>query len=882
MDVKNRRPAALSRIFGSATGNGPRYFFVLAVGFLTAFAVMLPFIVYDSGYFLMYGDFNVQQYPFYMHAHNAILGGAIGWDFKTDLGVNFIGSYSFYNLGSPFFLLTLLLPSRAVPYAIGPLLALKVGCAAMTGYAYIRRFTRFDNYAVLGGLMYAFSGFSVFNMFFNHFHEPMVFFPLMLIALEELMQNDRRGWFAATVAVNVFVNYYFFVAEVVFLVIYFFVRLFLCTEWRVTPGKFLTIAFEAALGFGMAGVMVFPSVWEVAKNPRAEAKLFGWNAVVYPNSQRYLNILEAFFFPPDLPARPNFTPDSNTKWGSLAAWLPLFGMTGVIGWLQSRKGHWLRRVIIICFFMAFIPLLNAAFQLFSATYYARWLFMFTLMNSLATVMALSNPDVDWDRAFRWSLGITLAIALPLGFMLNKEANPENGILPEYGLISYKDRFWIYVAIVMLSLMMTSLIIRFIRENDRRRVYSVGMLGIIGVYFCTLFVFNGQGKTLSYDSREYVIPRALSRGTDIDLEGLHDATYRVDFYKDMDNMGMFWDTSCIQAFHSIVPKSVIDFYTTVGVERGVGSRPEVEYYAIRSLLSVRYLFDNAEKGNFSIDHAGQPSDSDPKMPGWSLLKTQADYNIWQNDYFIPMGFTYDYYITERDFEQTFSKKERGNAMLRAIVLSDEQEADYGRLLQPLPDDSTSFDENSYRDDCLDRAAMSCASFKVGRSGFTASIQQEKPNLVFFSIPYHEGWRAFVNGKEVKIERVNVGFMAVECGAGFSEIRFDFETPMLRLGTAASCCCLLAFAVYVLFFAYDPERGRNRRFRRFVRRLRVICHINPPPSVRVITGGDESSVAFHGHDRFGADDGDIVAPQSINASASAERDDPVDASGSDGKE
>ena len=179
-------------------------------------------------------------------------------------------------------------------------------------------------------------------------------------------------------------------------------------------------------------------------------------------------------------------------------------------------------------------------------------------------------------------------------------------------------------------------------------------------------------------------------------------------------------------------------------------------------------------------------------------------------------------------------------------------------------------------------MSCASFKVGRSGFTASIQQEKPNLVFFSIPYHEGWRAFVNGKEVKIERVNVGFMAVECGAGFSEIRFDFETPMLRLGTAASCCCLLAFAVYVLFFAYDPERGRNRRFRRFVRRLRVICHINPPPSVRVITGGDESSVAFHGHDRFGADDGDIVAPQSINASASAERDDPVDASGSDGKE
>ena len=819
MNVKNKRPAFISRILGSPFfTREPRYLFVLAVGFLTAFAVMLPFIIYDSGYFLMYGDFNVQQYPFYMHAHDAILSGEIGWDFKTDLGVNFIGSYSFYNLGSPFFLLTLLLPSGAVPYAIGPLLALKVGCAGMTGYAYIRRFTRYDNYAVLGGLMYAFSGFSVFNMFFNHFHEPLVFFPLMLIALEELMVSDRKGWFAAAVAVNVFVNYYFFVAEVVFIVIYFFVRLAMCTEWKVTPRKFLTIAFEAALGFGMAGVMVFPSVWEVARNPRAEAKLYGWNAVVYPNSQRYLNILEAFFFPPDLPARPNFTPDSNTKWGSLAAWLPLFGMTGVIGWLQCRKGHWLRRMIIICFFMAFIPLLNAAFQLFSATYYARWLFMFTLMTSLATVMALSNDDIDWDRSLRWAAGISLAIAMPLAFLLKKEGNPEKGTEAEYGLISYKDRFWIYVAIVALSLMMVSLIIRFIKENDRRRVYSVSMLGIIGVYFCTLFVFNGQGKTLSYDSREYVIPKALSRGENIHLDGLHDAEYRVDFYKDMDNMGMFWDTSCIQAFHSIVPSSVIDFYTSVGVQRGVGSRPEVDYYAIRSLLSVKYLFENAEKSNFSRDQAGRPSDSDPKMPGWSLLKTEAGYNIWQNDNFIPMGFTYDYYITEKDLEETFAKNQAGNIMLRAIVLNDEQEALYGDLLQPLPAERTSFNENSYMDDCRDRADMCCHAFTAETNGFTAAINQEKPNLVFFSVPYHEGWKAYVNGQEVAIEKVNVGFMAVECGAGYSEIKFIFETPMLKLGAAASVCCNLAFLVYCLFIAYDPDRGRNERLRNFVRRIR----------------------------------------------------------------
>ena len=821
MQVKNIRPLSLSQVARLPAPGVKRYLFVLSTAFLTVLAVMLPFIIYDSGYFLMYGDFNVQQYPFYMHAHDAIWQGATGWDFKTDLGVSFIGSYTFYNLGSPFFLLTLLLPSAAVPYTIGPLLALKVGLAAMTGYAYIRRFTRYDEYAVLGGLMYAFSGFSVFNMFFNHFHEPMVFFPLMLIALEELAVNDRKGWFAVTVAVNAFVNYYFFVAEVFFTLLYFIIRATMSREWKLTPGKFARMAFEAVLGFGMAAAIVFPSVWEVSGNPRAEEKLYGWNALVYSNSQRYLNILEAFFFPPDLPARPNFTPDSNTKWGSLAAWLPLFGMTGVIGWLQCRKGHWLRRMLIVCFFMAFIPLLNSVFQLFSATYYARWFFMFTLMTSLATVMAMSNADIDWPRAFRWSAGITAAIALAIGLTLKTKENPDNGTLAEYGLYAYEDRFWIYVAIAALSLMLVSLIIRLMQAKDRRRTYSVSMLGIIFIYFCTLFIFNGQGKTLSYDSREYVIPYALSRGGNIHLDELHDAKYRVDFCSDMDNMGMFWDTSCIQAFHSIVPPSIIDFYTSVGVQRGVGSRPGTEHYAIRSLLSVRYLFDNAGKCKFSLDHAGQPTTTDPKMPFWTYVRTEGGYRIWENECYVPMGFTYDYYVTERDYNEGFSKSDRQKLMLRAIVINDEQELKYSGILDPLPAGMSDFTDAGYREDCRQRAESCCDSFTPDSKGFSASIELEKPELVFFSVPYHAGWKAFVNGSEAAVEKVNVGFMAVECGAGHSDIRFEFETPMLGLGKATSVVCIAAFAVYALFGAYDPERRKDAPLSRFVRKLRRVA-------------------------------------------------------------
>ena len=88
--------------------------FLLGLGL--AFIMFIPFIVVDGGRFLYYGDYNVQQVTFYRLAHDAIRSGNIGWSHLTDLGANFIGSYSFYLLGSPFFWLTIPFPSEWVQF----------------------------------------------------------------------------------------------------------------------------------------------------------------------------------------------------------------------------------------------------------------------------------------------------------------------------------------------------------------------------------------------------------------------------------------------------------------------------------------------------------------------------------------------------------------------------------------------------------------------------------------------------------------------------------------------------------------------------------------------------------------------------------------------
>ncbi len=204
--------------------------------------------------------------------------GNIWWSWKTDLGANFIGSYSFYLLFSPFFWLTLPFPTSFVPHLMAPLLVLKSACAAVTAYWYLRRFVRDGDWAVFGSLLYAFSGFAVYNIFFNHFHEAIVFFPLLLIGLEKAMTENRHGLFALAVAINAVVNYWFFIGEAVFLVFYFCCRL-ASPQWRLTVKRFFGLAAETLLGMGLAMFAFLPSVLAIMGNPRTPMKTCCWGGI---------------------------------------------------------------------------------------------------------------------------------------------------------------------------------------------------------------------------------------------------------------------------------------------------------------------------------------------------------------------------------------------------------------------------------------------------------------------------------------------------------------------------------------------------------------------------------------------------------------------------
>ncbi len=811
------------------------YTFLLAL--LIAAALFVPYIIDGRGYFIFFGDFNVQQIPFYKLCHAAVRSGNVSWSFTTDLGANFIGSYSFYLLGSPFFLLTLPFPTDFVPYLMGPLLILKFACAAYTSYLFIRRFTKTPAAAQLGALLYAFSGFSVYNIFFNHFHEAIIMFPLLLLSLDLLITENRRGVFGITVAACALVNYYFFFGMVIFTVIYYFVRLFM-GSFKFKFSRFMWMVFEAVMGVGISCFLLIPSVLAILSNGRVSNFLIGWNAIMYGKEQIYLNILQCFFFPPDLPARPVFFPNANVKWSSLGGWLPIFGMTGVITWFCVKPKTWIKRLLVICIFMALVPVLNASFSAFNDCYYARWFYMPILIMCLCTALVSENATIEMSKGFRWAAPITIVTALVIGLFPQYDENKKIifGLFTQDEDGTYFSRYWITVIIALIGLIVLGALIHLFKDN--RKYFMRGAIiavSIMSVIYGSVFIAMGRSHAYDIDT---VMIDSLIEGN-VNLDGNKD-TFRIDTYDGVDNTAMYLGYSSINAFHSVVPPSVMEFYEYVGITRDVGSRPDKSYPALRPLLSVKYLLNHKTSKSFLS------KEKKTLMPDYEYVKTSGNYYVYENKNYIPYGFSYDYCMTD-SFCKRYDGKAKTRMMLKAMLLSKSDAAKYSEYIGNIselegyvenvsPEDTQVFGEltvdgqieeiteqvrtvddkvNLFLTDeemALDAkrlAATAAKDFKTGNGTFTATVERSKKSLVFFSIPFDSGWSATVNGKAVEIIKANVGFMAVPVESGTSTIEFTYTTPGLSLGILISMGSLLILGVYYVLITFSTNRKNSRK-------------------------------------------------------------------------
>ena len=765
---------------------------------LTAAIFFLPFYILDGGFFHYAGDFNSQQITFYRYMNGFVKGAGYPdsafagaprntFSWATDLGSGVMNAYSFYLYGSPFFWLSVLLPQSWLPDMLVPLLVLKFGVAGGGAFLYLRRYVKNENYAVLGACLYALSGFAVYNVFFNHFVDVVALFPYLLWALDEAIYEDRHGLFAFWVAVNLLNNYFFFVGQVIFLCIYFVCKLS-ARDFRLTARKFGHLLWESVLGVAMGCLLLFPAVLSLLQNPRTIDLSSGWGFLTYAKVQQYLAILLSWILPPDSPYLTSVWSEGVIKWTSMTAYLPLCSLAGAMAYWHSRKADSKKRIVAVCAVCALVPVLNSAFYALNSSYYARWYYMPTLILAAMTVNALEDPDVDLDapaRGISWIMLATLVFAVvPV-----RDDTTETW---SFGVLKNPGQFFAVLGFGLLGLMLYRVLCSKWRQNSR---FAQRMTAAVLVFACVFSVVHiGIGKFGQWHTDSDLVEQdtnALLLKND-----LPEGDYRIDTYKIHDNIGMWLDKSCLQYFGSTAAPSILSFYPGLGVKRDVRSEPEITNYALRGLLSVEYLITTPEKRESFEDEADA---------GWTYLADVDGYTLYHNDNYVPMGFTYDYYVTKATYEASV-KTLRSNLLLRALVLEDEDVKAYGQYLTELPDEM--LDElhyDSYTQDCADRRAHSCSVFQMNNAGFHAEITLDKTNLVFFSVPYDDGFTAYVNGEKTDILRVDEGLMAVLCPAGASSIDFVYQAAGLSASRVVTAVAIPVWVVYVAYFVRRKRRS-----------------------------------------------------------------------------
>lgn len=863
---------------GMKKAGTPRYLIKTALlAFVTSALAIVPFTAAGGGVLMLSDDFNYQQLVFSILCGDFFKQGNFGWSFVTDLGSSVIGSYSFYNLASPFSLLTVFLPSGLLPYTAAPLLILKYCTAAVLAFLFLKRFVKEPDTAVFGAMLYAFCGFQTMNLLFP-FHDAVALFPLMLIGLEALVTERRRGVFALSCAVCCALNYYFFFGQILFALLYFLFRFVpfhfaaagsadnagsagsagsgsRSARLRETGKRCLRSAAaciaEGALGMGTAAVILLPSVLSVLQNPR----LSSFTHEIFFHWTRIITLLQAYFLPADVMGAQNYFLEKACT--SCAIGLPLVAMALVFAFLLRNRKSPLSFFLAALAVISFVPFLNSAFSLFNAQYYARWFYMAALMFALASALALDGLVQEAAEGRREASRAAVKGAL-LNFVAVLLV-----VLAEAALVLFfKAKNHPYLSLVRIPVAAlyavfgllcaggTLLALRFVRSPGRLvALLTAGVLAASSVTMAAaIFRYkNDKSEKIFYDGST-VNPdaplserRTLEILTDMTPEKLSlpdEQNYRLRtvWYEEgeqyprhaYDNLSMTLGVPSVNSFISTVSGGIFEFYRGLGIPRTVDS-PGSDDPALAALLSCRYYLTGVPDGE--KEPVGRYTHSD----GTVLY-------VYEYDDFLPIGFTYYYYITPEELAG-IPEALRPYALLNALVLTEEDAQRLFGAVTPLSEvRSLTFSEYSpeaLRDAAGDGAAGDEAtgdgakaaasretlreaaaslqrngastSFTRDKNGFRAEINTDRRGLAYFSIPADSGWKAQVNGVPTEIYSSN-GMMAVLLESGRSEIVFRYETPGLKAGAVLSVLCFSAVilrATLPVPGRKGPKNGQRRR-------------------------------------------------------------------------
>lgn len=766
---------------------------------LVGFLAFLPITLHHNGQYVEYGDYFIQYVPFIKELKRMIASGDLSWSWNSFLGDSFVEAYSYYTVFNPFAYIAALFPMKYLLWVTLGITLLKFSLATVSATLFIRRFTNKDAYALIGAFLYTFSGFTFVNTYFYFFVDIIALFPFILWGVEKIIDKESFIPYIVAIFVNLSMNFYMFICSALITLIYVFFRLEL---WRIRNFKtnfrpLLTISLCTLAGFGLSSFALFPSLKAILRSPKAASsigvkiKLLFW-------AQKFLDHIRTLISPVESNMHHLFY--NGSLWSSTGVYLPIFGSFAALYYAVKKRDF----ISLTCIFLTvcyFVPALNSAFSLYTSTYYTRWLHGMALMFSLATAVSLESAEEKGVPPFSKKMlsGYTIFTSVILIFPTVIDILYYFGInLTSPVANACTTKFFMGYPALFTILALTALNFVGLWYIVKAKNLSHSTLTVMVLFACFLnfAVYNAlnydrhEADSAYYSNAQYY-EKTLSTDEE---EAEYRFEYRIDHPSEIRNYGLFKNKASVNYFNSLQNPSSAYFAERVGIGEVIWDTilltPAEGTEYSNALLSVKYFYD-------------YDTNCAPDSEYYTYIGNENGVDIWENNNYIPMGMTYDTYILESLVDE-LDTTERAHALLSSLAITPEDEETVSKYLNKATSLGT---EKSLEELSEERRRCTCDTFVGTSSGFTAEITLESDNIVFFSVPYDEGFEVTVNSEKAEVIQVNYSLMGVICPSGKCTISAVYHTSSVKYGFIPSIVTLVILVSVCTVKTYKRKKQND---------------------------------------------------------------------------
>ena len=728
-----------------------------------------------GGAVLLYTDIGSDSvnsyYPDFVHLSNYIRNqGFPSWSFYVGMGQD-LAYATGYLIWQP----VSWLPRELIAHALVFQHLAKVLVAGLFFFRFLQLRRLRSPAPLLGSLLLSFSAFMCMGSCWYPLADEVVCFAGILLAIEEAVQHGRWLILALAVALVGMITPFHLYLCALFLLLYVPLRLFGQYGWqpRIILSTCLTLAAIATLGVGLGAIVTLPHLHTILTSPRgsgttsAAAMLSSFPPFSLESPLHYITAALKPFANDILGTGDDFLGWQNY----LEAPLTYCGLLCLLILPQVLTGETRRHWIIYLLFLIGVilptvfPWFRYLFWLFQGDYY-RTHSLFAILGVITLSIMILSRYIAGRPLNLWVLAATitvLLITLYLPFehwqtLINPGLRSAVTVfLILYGLLLVAGQLlkrqtlaaWLILGVSAVELVQFDRI----TVSNRKTVKKEELKARIGYNDETVDAV--RDITTSDDEKFFRITKPRPSGPSTWLS-LNDAM-----------VFGYYGTSSYSSFNSV---NYTNFLTAVSAMPS-GSEKHTRWAVGLIGHPILSIFA-CEKYALVEDPVPFQTNSRYEMLG----RYGRDY-LFRNNLFLPLGLTYNRYLSEDVFLQ-LSPVEKTATLLHAVVLSDKDETRNHGLSEMTISDLERDVTNIPLPDIVAarrQTALGLTSFRQNAIEGTVRLDQE--SILVLQTPFDRGWRAFQDGQAAPVLKVDAGLLGVGLDAGEHKVELHYRNPFL---------------------------------------------------------------------------------------------------------